>query len=226
MPSQWMADAKLRALWHRLGVDLTLDDIAEINYQEMGWRPDRSTMSKKYLRMGMPPIRHSSQDLVPWKVKPEHNQNRLRYMLQAESRARAGKELSETDRKLIPELNNLLWPGRGKLMVVGYHEQVGFHLLERTDEDADIIRAPKEAGQIRPDIETAIRTLKDEELAEYATREGLHPLLLENLGREDAAHILWSRMGKLDADLNLLPENDADVTPPLPVTRRRRRRAG
>jgi hypothetical protein len=33
--------------------------------------------------------------------------------------------------------------GRGKLMVIGYHKDVGFYLAEREDEDEDIIRQPK-----------------------------------------------------------------------------------
>jgi hypothetical protein len=222
MPSQWMADAKLRALW--LDPDVTLREIAVINYQETGWEPDISTISKKaVVRMGLPPRRHSSKDLVPWKVKPEHNQDRLRYMLQAESRARAGEELSETDRKLLPMLHDLLH-GRGKLMVVGYHEQVGFYLTERTDEDEDIIRAPKKAGEIRPDIQTAIRTLKDKELAEFAASEGLRPELLESADRIEAADLLRG-MGKASADLDHVTEHDTDVAP-SPARSRRRRRAG
>jgi hypothetical protein len=60
-------------------------------------------------------------------------------MLQAESRARQGVELSDTDRKLTALLHERLF-GRGKLMVVGYHPEVGFYLTPLTDDDEDIIR--------------------------------------------------------------------------------------
>lgn len=144
MPRRWMADAKLRALFNS---GLTYDEIAEINERSEGWRPSRSGVLRKYERMGMPPRRQSNKDLIPWTISPEHNQDRLRYMLQAESRARRGGEVSETDRKLVSMLHDLLF-GRGKLMVVGYHEQVGFYLTERADDDKDIIRAPKKSAEL------------------------------------------------------------------------------
>ena len=64
-------------------------------------------------------------------------------MLGAESRARrGGTALSETDRKLVAQLHEMLF-GRGKLMVVGYHEDIGFYLTDRQDDDEDIVRKPQ-----------------------------------------------------------------------------------
>ena len=134
-----MATAKLRALF---SAGLTYDEIAEANERSTGWRPTRSGVAKKFERLDFPPRHLSHVDLLPWDVRPEHNQARLRYMLQAESRKRQGVELSEPDLVLVSMLHDLLF-GRGKLLVVGYHPEVGFFLVDREDDDADIIRAPK-----------------------------------------------------------------------------------
>ena len=136
---RWMPASKLRALF---AAGLTYDEIALINERSEGWRPARNTVSEKYRVMGMPPRRASHRNLLPWDIAPEHNSSIFRHMLQAESRARAGGELSETDRKLTARLHEQLF-GRGKLMVVGYHKDVGFYLTTREDGDEDIIRAPR-----------------------------------------------------------------------------------
>lgn len=133
---RWMTEAKLRALF---SAGLTYDEIAEANERSENWRPSRSAVMRKYEAMGMPPRRASHRDLLPWRVKPEHNGSLLRHMLQAESRARAGENLSGTDRKLTARLHELLF-GRGTLMVVTYHPEVGFALVLREDTDEDIVR--------------------------------------------------------------------------------------
>lgn len=134
MPAQ-----KLRALF-RAG--LTYDEIARINERSEGWRPSRAAVKRKYETIGMPPRKSRHTNLLPWKMRPEHDTDRLRHMLGAEARSREGRELSETDRKLVSQLHELLF-GRGKLMVVGYHPEVGFYLAEREDTDEDIIRDPR-----------------------------------------------------------------------------------
>lgn len=136
---RWMTATKLRALF---ADGLTYDEIADVNERSEGWKPSRAAVKRKYEAMGMPPRRHSSSDLLPWKLKPEHSQSMFRYMLQAESRARQHKSVSETDRKLISRLHEMLF-GRGKLMVVNYHPDLGFFLQEREDWDEDIIRRPR-----------------------------------------------------------------------------------
>lgn len=138
---RWMTSAKLRALFN---AGLTFDEIALINERSEGWKPSRAAVSRKYTALEMPSRVASHRDLLPWAIRPEHNTALLRHMLQAESRARSGKKLSETDRKLTSRLHELLF-GRGKLMVVGYHPEVGFYTTERLDSDEDIIRAPVDA---------------------------------------------------------------------------------
>ena len=138
-PARWMTETKLRALFN---AGLTYDEIAQVNERSEGWRPSRSAVKRKYDAMGEPARRSTHLDLLPWKVKPEHQSDLLRHMLGAESRARQHVDLSETDRKLVNRLNELLF-GRGKLMVVGYHAEIGFYLVERQDWDEDIIRNPR-----------------------------------------------------------------------------------
>lgn len=138
MPPQryWMSTAKLRG-YARAG--LKLEEIAERNEKETGWRPDKSTVSKKLRDIGEDARHASRSDLTPWKIRPEHVNSRFRVMLQAESRRRTGAELSDTDRKAINLLEDLIM-GRGTPLVVGYHPEIGFYLTDRNDSDQDIIR--------------------------------------------------------------------------------------
>lgn len=134
----WMATAKLRAYANS---GRTLEEIAELNAADTGWKPDRSTVSKKLLAMGVEPRYGRRSDLIPWKIRPEHIESRFRYMLEAESRRRQRGRVREADRKAANLLNDLLF-GRGTALVVGYHPEIGFYLTDRLDSDQDIIRAP------------------------------------------------------------------------------------
>lgn len=224
MPRRWMADAKLRALFNS---DLTYDEIAEVNERAEGWRPSRAAVMHKLEKVINPetlPLRRTpSRNLIPWKISAEHNQDRLRYMLQAEARRRAGKTLTSSDQNLTSMLHDLLF-GRGKLMVVGYHPEVGFYLTERTDGDTDIIRSPRQAGALKKPVDYALRTLEDEELADFAAAEGLRPELLENAGRDRAADFLRRESGErpLHADLDTEDDPELDAVPPRTAPRRRR----
>lgn len=141
-----MSTAKLRALF---AAGLTYDEIAEANERSTGWRPTRAGVAKKFERLNFPPRNASHTDLIPWRIDPEHNKDRIRYMLQAESRKRKGMELSDSDRVLVSLLHDLLF-GRGRFLVVGYNKEIGFYLTDRTDDDEDIIRmsARRELGEI------------------------------------------------------------------------------
>lgn len=135
----WMTETKLRRLF---AARLSYQEIAEVNFRSEGWKPDRSTVKRKYEAMGMPPRRPSHRDLIPWRIKPEHNSSVLRHMLQAESRSRNHQSLSDADRRLLDRLHELLW-GRGTPMVVTYHPEVGFALVLADETDTDIIRPPR-----------------------------------------------------------------------------------
>jgi hypothetical protein len=134
----WMSTAKLRSLWV---AGLTYEEIAEANERATGWKPTRSGVARKLERLDFPPRNVSHADLIPWKIAPEHSKDRIRYMLMAEGRKRAGADLSDSDRTLVSLLHDLLF-GRGRFLVVGYSPEVGFYLTDRKDEDEDIIRMP------------------------------------------------------------------------------------
>lgn len=139
-PARWMTETKLRALFN---AGLTYDEVAQINERSEGWKPSRAAVKNKREAMGLPARRRASdRDLMPWRVLPQHNSDLLRHMLGAESRARSSTKLSDTDRRLTARLHELLF-GRGKLMVVGYHPEVGFYLAEREEWDEDIVRNPR-----------------------------------------------------------------------------------
>lgn len=143
---RWPTATKLRALYND---GRTYDEIAQFVFRtERGWdKPPSRSGVKRYLdRLGFEPRKMNHSDLVPWRpLNPEHADHEFRHMLQAEGRRRAlkpGEEMSDTDRKLVSLLNDMLY-GRGKLMVIGYDHKLGFYLTERTDEDDDIIRRPR-----------------------------------------------------------------------------------
>lgn len=135
---RWMSTDELLKLFE---LGLTFDEIGDINKRKTGWKPTRSTVSVKYKDLGQPPRRTRHIDLIPWTVRPEHHGDRLRHYLRAESKKRAGRKLTPDEQSAVNVLHQLLF-GRGRLMVVGYHSEVGFFLTERAESDADIIRVP------------------------------------------------------------------------------------
>lgn len=204
----WISDAKLRALFN---AGLTYDEVAEINERGTSWRPSRAVVKRKYEAMGMPPRRPSHRDLIPWPVLPEHNSSVIRHMLQAESRARNGGELSDTDRKLTSRLHDVLF-GRGTPMVVTYHPEVGFAFVLQDDSDDGLIR-PGAYGT-RALLDKALKSAGDSELVELATKAGIRPEVLENAGRDGAADRL--RLELAEADPDEVPEDDAEDAATVP----------
>lgn len=139
-PGRWMTSAKLRALFT---ADLTYDEIADINLRQEGWRPTKSAVLRKREALGLPGRGKPHADLIPWQVKPQHTPDRFRYMLQAESRRRMGIKQNSKEKILTKLLHDYLFPEHGGFLVVSYHPEVGFHLINRDDEiDDDIIRRP------------------------------------------------------------------------------------
>lgn len=180
-----MTSAKLRALFSS---GLTYDEIAVINERSEGWKPSRAAVMRKYEALGMPPRRASHRDLIPWRISAEHSDSVVRHMLQAESRSRQHKPLSDTDRKLVQRLHELLF-GRGTLMVVTYHPEIGFAFVLREDSDEDIVR-PGAAAIAVQRIADAMQTVGDDELAALAFKGGVRAETLENADRNRAADLL------------------------------------
>ena len=132
----WMPTSKLKAL---AKAGWLYGEIADENERVTGWRPDRGTVSRRLQQLGVSRRHGSRRDLLPWHIMPEHNNSRWRAMLQAESRHRAGENLSSTAQKNRAMLNDILF-GRGTPLVVGYDPAIGFYLVDKTDDDKDIIR--------------------------------------------------------------------------------------
>jgi hypothetical protein len=205
---RWMPAAKLRALF---AAGRTYDEVAEANLRAEGWKPSRSAVLRKYRELGMPPRNASHTDLIPWNIQPEHSDHLFRHMLQAESRRRQKRPLSETDRKLISRLDEMLF-GRGTLMVIDYHPETGFSLVLREDADEDIIRKPARSASLRKELKAALREDDDAELVARALREKVRPELLENAGRDQAADTL-RRLLAQEGDVK--PERiEAEEAPP------------
>ena len=133
---RWMSDKRLRAAFD---AGLTYAQIARVNERSEGWRPSEVAVWRKREALGLPRRRGSRRDLLPWAIRAEHHNDRLRHMLHAESRRREGIPLSDKEKILTALLRELLF-GRGAFMVVGYHPELGFYLVERKDSDIDIIR--------------------------------------------------------------------------------------
>lgn len=138
----WLPDRQLVALHD---ADKTLDEIAGLNEAATGWRPTRSGVLRKLQRLGAQRKYKTHALLLPWDIRPEHNSDPLRHMLQAESRWRqSGGKVSPSDERLIDLLHDQI-AGRGRPMVVSYDPAIGFHLVARNDTDEDIIRQPPPA---------------------------------------------------------------------------------
>lgn len=72
------------------------DDIAHVNEQLTGFRPDKSTVGEWARAFELPPRRMRHADLIPWRIRPEHKSDPIHYALQAISRARRGERRGET----------------------------------------------------------------------------------------------------------------------------------
>lgn len=178
-----VSDAALRS-WSRSG--MRLKDIQRKIFEQTGWSPDISTISKWLKDMGEEPRHKTRREFMPWDIQAQHKNSRFRIMLQAAERREQGMDLSETDEKALSLLDDLR-SGRGTPLVVGYHPEVGFYLTDATSAEAKsgaIIRAPRELDL----------ALSPEELAEQAFKLGFTPEQLEDVGRSPAADILRTKL--------------------------------
>ncbi|MFG2209956.1 hypothetical protein ACIQK6_23930 [Streptomyces sp. NPDC091682] len=95
-----------------------------------------------------------ADDLIPWKVKPEHRHKYPAIMLRAEARLRAendalsrgdtpARPVSDRDKQRLASWKKDLTEDG---LVVHYDPDTsdGFFLVPREEQDSDLIRAPKE----------------------------------------------------------------------------------
>ena len=119
----------------------TLDEIAQANYAATGFRPDRANLLTRLSRLGAEATYGSHRALLPWDIAPEHNRSRWRRMLQAKSKQLAGADLTEVEMRAVNLLDFLLNPKRGRCLVVTYHRDIGFCLVD-AEPGEEIIRHP------------------------------------------------------------------------------------
>lgn len=93
-------------------------------------------------RRGLEPRYVRDDELIPWKVEPEHRFAYPLQMLRAEARRRAGHEASDLERETLEGFKRTL---ERENAVVHYEPSTeqGFFLVERRiDIDHDMIRVP------------------------------------------------------------------------------------
>jgi hypothetical protein len=126
-----------------------LDRIAEALEPSVGRRLSRPAISQRARALGLPPRRLNHAELVPRNLTPAQHQNRLRYLLEAESRARqleamgiTRDHLSTQDRGKIAALRGLLYDGAILVRVIVYNRATvdGFSIAPAGPGDTDILR--------------------------------------------------------------------------------------
>ncbi|MEU2111506.1 hypothetical protein [Streptomyces sp. NPDC019507] len=83
-----------------------------------------------------------ADDLLPWKVRPEHRHAYPAIMLRTEARLRAGRDMTERDSKRLSSWKTML---ADEGLVVHYDPDTedGFFYVPREAGDADLIREPQ-----------------------------------------------------------------------------------
>lgn len=121
---------------------MTQQDIADKVFRETGVRVTRAAVSAALARAGLSSYRKRHSELIPWRVRVEHNKEYPVRMLRLEARRRKGEPVSpEEERKLDAWLRLL----RDNQAVVFYHPKVGFRYTDpRPDIDTDLIYVPDE----------------------------------------------------------------------------------
>ena len=138
-----MSAARLERMFQ---AGLTDDEVALMNEAATGWKPHRTVVFRKRRDMGFAGRRLAhTGELLPERVRREHNSSLVRHMLQATSRIRQGRR-SQADDSLAATLQDILG-NAGKALVVVYYPETaeGFLFALRDDDDRDIFRHPRGA---------------------------------------------------------------------------------
>jgi hypothetical protein len=129
-----LPDKTTLARWRAQG--LTYADMADLVYQETGYRVTDMAISVAMHRHGLaaPPVRYKKE--IPWRVRTEHAQATPVRMLRLLARRRAGETLT---RPQTIALDNWLVKLAESRAVVVYDPDTGFHYAERIKGDGRAI---------------------------------------------------------------------------------------
>ena len=124
---------------------LTQAQIAEQYEKDTGIRVSRAAIGMAIGRYGLESNkpRPRYEDMIPWKLNPEHLMATEARLLRFEARRRRGLDLSK---KNLDYLNNWLDLLAEKNAVVDYDPDAGFRWVERRPGEVDIIRRPEDAA--------------------------------------------------------------------------------
>lgn len=129
---------------------LTQQRICDEWERKTGLRVARSTISTAMKNWDIDPVykRENYNDLLPWRVHPDHQMAVEARMLRLEARRRRGKVLNDREQR---HLDYWLEDLRAADAVVTYDEKRGFRLIKRRAEHTDIIDPPKTTKQASPE---------------------------------------------------------------------------
>ncbi len=123
---------------------MTQQDIADETFRRTGNRVTRAAVSAALQRAGVAPQRNRYSDLLPWRVRVEHDGHYASRMLRAEGRLRAGQEIPAREAQRLENWKATL---QANHVVVHYDPDTvdGFHYVKaRRGVDTDLIRVPDE----------------------------------------------------------------------------------
>lgn len=118
---EWLTD--------RLAEGMTDREMAERWTRETGVRITRQGITARVRKFDLRPKQDRCDDLVPWKVKEEHDGHWYQRLLRAESRIRRGQPVSPIWKKRVERFKKLL---EEKDAVVAYvpDSPKGFYLVK------------------------------------------------------------------------------------------------
>ena len=130
-------------LGNMLDKGMTRQEIADEVFRRTGHTVTLNAISMAIKRGGLGRERRRYDDLIPWRVRQEHDGHYAQACLRLEARRRRGEPLTASDKKRLSSWLRKLDAGK---VVVHYQPDSpdGFYLVPREPSDTDIIRRPKE----------------------------------------------------------------------------------
>jgi hypothetical protein len=122
---------------------LTCEQIADEVARKYHVRVTGTAISMALLRAGYPAKTPRYAAEIPWRVRPEHNNDHDVYMLRVAARVKHGKRVSAEERRMLDAWRRQL---DDQQAVVHYHRDHGFMWVpRRPGVDTGLIREPQRA---------------------------------------------------------------------------------